>query len=118
MVTQAKWVERIREWKESGLCAEEFCRDRPFTVKSMQAAASRLASGAVDECRSPEDMGRIVRVTVAGSRSAGQPMEGVRHSLQDAEVVLEVAGARVAVGAGCCPQTLAMVVGVLRGGRP
>jgi len=40
--TEAKWVERIREWRASGLSAEEFATSKGFKPSTLSWAASLL----------------------------------------------------------------------------
>ena len=43
--TEAKWVERIREWRASGLSAEEFAASRGYKASTLCWAASKRISG-------------------------------------------------------------------------
>jgi len=40
--TDAKWTERIRQWKESGKTAEEFAVGQPFKPSTLKWRASEL----------------------------------------------------------------------------
>jgi hypothetical protein len=40
--TEAKWVERIREWRASGLSAKEFAATRGCEASTLSWAASQL----------------------------------------------------------------------------
>ena len=115
MVTRSKWVERIGAWHESKLSAEEFCQGRSFSVRAMRAAAAGICEAPAAVEPASGELGRIVRVAVARERPVVPHPSGISQSWGDAEVVLEVAGTRVAVRGSCSQQTLAMVVGVLRG---
>jgi hypothetical protein len=40
--TDAKWLERIRQWKESGKTAEEFAVGQPFKASTLKWRAAEL----------------------------------------------------------------------------
>lgn len=57
--TQAKWAERVREWRASGRTAEEFAAEREFEGSTLRYWASRLKTDA--ERTSSPPMARVVR---------------------------------------------------------
>ena len=44
--TEAKWAERVREWRASGKTAEEFAAGFEYEVSTLRYWASRLKTGA------------------------------------------------------------------------
>ena len=108
--TDAKWLERIRQWKESGRSAEEFAVGQPFKASTLKWRASllrRTAEGgrqygkgaAVGSVR----LARVVPVRRARSNGAS-PSPGV---------VVEVSGARISLSRGFDAELLAEVVRAL-----
>src|SRR6478735_4070916 len=110
--TEAMWVERIEEWTRSGQSAAEFAEGKPYASGTLTWAASRLRNGAQG----------------GGKRRARRPRAGRETKIQMAEVVrrpsravaaeslvLEIAGARVAVQRGFDRALLRDVVFALRG---
>ena len=112
--TEALWSERVEEWRESGKSAPDFAADKPYAGSTLQWAASRLKRGA--------RRGRKRRVSAEGASVAREiPMaKVVRRSRRDtpiADVVIEIAGARIAVRQGFDVALLGEVVRALREGR-
>ena len=100
--TEAKWSERVREWKSSGRTAKEFAEGREFKASTLVYWASCLRTGVAarrrDEKREPRV--RMVRVVRSAVRA------------EDA-IVVAVGGARVAVRAGFDAALLRQVVKAL-----
>ena len=104
--TERKWAERVQEWKASGTTADEYARDRGFTVSTLRWWSSRLGRGGVGRPTRSEPKAdvRLVRV-VRASESAGHSMtvrvgaavvevrEGFDHGLLR-EVVAALGSAR------------------------
>jgi hypothetical protein len=66
--TEAKWAERIREWRASGQSAPEYAQGRGFEASTLRWWASRLdrAAAAAAEGESSTASGvRMVRVVAA-----------------------------------------------------
>jgi hypothetical protein len=103
--TEAKWSERVREWKASGQTAKEFAAGREFKPSTLVYWASCLrTSAAGGEPKKRERrvrMARVVRVAAA----------------TDEPIVVAVGVARVAVRAGFDPALLRQVVLALGEGR-
>jgi hypothetical protein len=103
--TEAKWSERVREWKASGQTAKEFAAGREFKPSTLVYWASCLRTGAGGTGRPKKRervrMARVVRVAA--------PAEGA--------IVVAVGPARVAVRAGFDPVLLRQVVMALGEGR-
>ncbi len=109
--TDTKWLERIRQWKESGKTAEEFTIGQPFkasTLKWRAAELRRTAEGgtrygkgvAVD---GPLRLTRVMPVTRSRDKAA-VPSSGV---------TIEVSGARIALSRGFDAALLVEVVRAL-----
>jgi hypothetical protein len=104
--TEAKWSERVREWKASGQTAKEFAASRDFKPSTLVYWASCLRTGASGSGRRKKlgrrvPMARVVRVAAAA----------------DGAIVVAVGAARVAVRAGFDPVLLREVVAALGEGR-
>ena len=104
--TEAKWSERVREWKASGRTAKEFAEGRDFKASTMVYWASCLRTGAGGARRTTkrEPRVRMVRVLRSSPRA------------EDA-IVVAVGAARVAVRAGFDPALLREVVRALGDAR-
>jgi hypothetical protein len=114
--TEAVWAERVEQWRGSGKTAPEFAADKPYASSTLQWAASRL--------RQTGRGGRKRRIARAGrTPDAGIELTKVvrrreRVAVTAAEdMVLEVAGARIAVRRGFDAALLCDVVQALRGAR-
>jgi hypothetical protein len=106
------WAERIEEWTRSGQSAAEFAEGKPFTSGTLMWAASRLRSGAQERSK------RRTSRTRAGRQTKIQMVEVVRRPTKGVAaqiLVLEIAGARVAVQRGFDQALLRDVVFALRG---
>ena len=109
--TDAKWLERIRLWKESGKTAEEFAVGQPFkasTLKWRAAELRRTAEGGRRYGRAPAVDGpvRLARVVpvLRAREKAAVPSGGV---------AIEVRGARIALSRGFDAALLVEVVRAL-----
>lgn len=112
--TEAVWSERVEEWRGSGKSAPEFAAGKPYASSTLQWAASRL--------RRSGGGGRKRRIERASRPPAGgiELTEVVRRPERGAVaegMVLEVAGARIAVRRGFDAALLRDVVQALRGAR-
>ena len=103
--TDEKWLERIRQWKDSGKTAEEFAAGQPYkasTLKWRAAGLRRTAEGGgrISEGQAPLGAIRMARVVQRG-----------------AELVVEVSGARIALSRGFDAVLLTEVVRALGASR-
>jgi hypothetical protein len=106
------WVERIEEWTRSGQSAAEFAEGKPYTSGTLTWAASRLRSGAQASSKpraSRPRAGRLAKIQMA--EVVRRPSKAVATET----LVLEIAGARVAVQRGFDQALLRDVVFALRG---
>ncbi len=113
--TEAAWAERVEEWRKSGKTATDFAADKPYAGSTLQWAASRLHGAERGRRRgSPSE-------TQAGSeREAIRLAKVVRRGVREevlSKLVVEVAGARIAVHAGFDAALLSAVVRALKGER-
>jgi len=107
--TDEKWVERIRQWKESGRTAEEFTLGKPYkasTLKWRAADLRRQAAGSsrYGKARASATPIRMARVVSRGRASVAVPSVGL---------VVEMSGARISLSRGFDAELLADVVRVL-----
>jgi hypothetical protein len=104
--TEAKWSERVREWKASGRTAKEFAEGRDFKASTMVYWASclRTGTGGARGTTKGEPRVRMVRVLRSSPRA------------EDA-IVVAVGAARVAVRAGFDHALLREVVSALGDAR-
>ena len=109
--TDAKWLERIRQWKESGKTAEEFAVGQPFkasTLKWRAAELRRTAEGGKRYGKGATVDGplRLARVVpVARSRDKAAALSS--------SVTIEVSGARIVLSRGFDAALLVEVVRAL-----
>jgi transposase len=109
--TDAKWMERIRQWKESGRTAEEFAQGQPFkasTLKWRAAEQRRAAEGGERYGKGRAATGPIRMARVVARARSVAPGAGV---------VVEIAGTRIALSHGFDPELLAEVVRALGASR-
>jgi len=96
MTLQAKWAERVAEWRESGLSADAFCQDKDYSGGALRGWACKLRRvGGSKEVR----LARIVR--------ASDPLA------EDTPVLLETGAVRIAVRRGFDPEVLRAVLAVV-----
>lgn len=89
--TDEKWLERVRQWKESRQTAEVFADGQPFKASTLKWRAAQLRRAAEGgEGHAVNGSIRLARVVSRARESA--PGQG--------GVVVEVSGARVSVSRG------------------
>lgn len=114
--TEAKWTDRVREWRASGKSAEAFAEGRQFEASTLRYWASRLKRSAPITTpdvapASPKPtvtMARVVR------RRRGRPAAAGAAAR---ELAIAIGGARIVVGHGFDAELLRAVVAALGGGR-
>jgi hypothetical protein len=107
--TEAKWSERVREWKSSGRTAKEFAEGREFKASTLVYWASCLRTGAGGARRAQKREPRVQMVRVVP--------RAVRAVRADDTIVVAIGSARVAVRAGFDAALLREVVRALGEGR-
>lgn len=119
--TEARWAERIRQWRESNLPAEEFAEGKDFKASSLLWAASMIHS------ETASSRARA-RATTTGPREAAKqrrlspsetprflPVRARSSALPDGELIVEVGAARIRVTRGVDVSLLGDVVRALEG---
>ena len=109
--TEAKWADRVRQWKASGKTREEFCEGQSFKSSTLGWWATELRRrGELDQRGSARSrssgtirMAQVIRAGTSRSSSSG--------------LVLEVSGTRIAIERGFDAELLSEVVRAIGGGR-
>jgi hypothetical protein len=109
--TDAKWTERIQQWKESGKTAEDFAAGQPFKASTLKWRAAELRRAA--EGGERYGKGRVATGPIPMARVVARPSAGSLSS----SVVVEVAGARIALSRGFDAELLVEVVRALGASR-
>jgi transposase len=97
--TQAKWAERIREWRSSGQSAEKYAEGREFKGSTLRYWSSMIKRVEPREVGPP---GRRVRMA-----------QVVRRAPADTTIEVAVGAARVVVRAGFDHALLRQVIAAL-----
>jgi hypothetical protein len=120
--TEAKWVERVREWRSSGLSAEDFATNKGFEASTLRWAASRLRSMTTSEAEtaSSSEPRRVVGGSRRRTRSSTVaprflPVRRRATKTTAAELLVEVGNARIRVARGFDVSLLGEVVRALGG---
>lgn len=101
------WADRVRAWRTSGESAVAFAEANGFTHSALRYWTKRLARPR--KAASPPPMVALVRKP-AVSTPATTPAD-------DAELVVEIANARIRVSRGFDPELLVQVARALGGAR-
>ena len=120
--TEAKWVERIREWRASGLSAEEFATSKGYKASTLCWAASLLRpAGKVPAATMPSsgETHSLARPT-GRARSSSKtprflPVRTRTGGTVAAEMVIEIGAARIRVRHGFDVSLLGELVRALGG---
>ena len=120
--TEAKRVERIREWRASGLSAENFARTKGYKASTLCWAASQvrraaeLAAPTSPRSGEAQGGGRAERQTPSSSKAPRfLPVRPRAAEMTVAEMVVEIGAARVRVRRGFDASLLGEVVRALGG---
>jgi transposase len=120
--TEAKWAERVREWRASGLSAEDFVAGKEYRASTLHWAASLVsgpgsgASGveATASAGKPRSKGPSRRrPPVAAKTPRFLPVRAVGVGPALGEIVIEIGSARVRVARGFDGSLLGEVVRAL-----
>ena len=98
--TEARWVERVANWRASGQTAPAFCKGKDFSAGGLRYWASRLRGA---EEAVPATKARLARVV------RGQPPAPAAEGA----IVIEVGSARLGIRRGFDPEVLRAVLEVL-----
>lgn len=107
--TDAKWLERIRQWKESGKTAEEFAVGQPFKASTLKWRAAELRRAAEGGRRYGK--GPAVDGPIRLARVVPVPRLRDKAAVPSSGVAVEISGARIALSRGF---DAALLVEVLR----
>ena len=103
MAKASEWEARVSSWRSSGLTSAEFCERHGYSAKSLLWWSSQLRHRRAGKSSKATAVGlaRVVRTpSVASTASA---------------VLIELEGARIAVGSAASAETLRAVFEALRG---
>jgi len=105
--TEAKWSERVADWRASGKTAEEYAQGRGFEPSTLRFWSSRLRQIEGRTAKGATPRVRMARVVSVGSRvpAAERPL------------VVVVGGARIEVRGGFDRRVLREIVDALGGER-
>jgi transposase len=112
MTDMKTWEERLKEWRGSGLSAEEYCRGKGFSAGTLYRWSSRVRPlRGAEEAATREASVGLVRVVRAPARAE---VESAPRGGDTGAVLVEVEGARVVVPPGADEATVAVVLRALR----
>lgn len=115
--TREKWAERVRVWRDSGLSAEAFAEGKDYAASGLRWAASRLREESAKHA--PERrrrMGERLATTSGSGAPRFLPVRVRRSPAIEADVIIEVCGARIRVSRGADLALVGDVVRALQGG--
>jgi hypothetical protein len=105
--TEAKWSERVREWRESGLTAREFSTARGFSAGGLRHWAHKLSRRQAGVTTppatakpSPSPGRSLATVEKEAPMATGVRVLRVERRAAEAPLVIEVGAARMSVAAG------------------
>jgi hypothetical protein len=107
--TEAKWAERLEQWKASGKSQEEFAQGKPFKASTLRWWSTELKRRNVRGQEEPAGDIRMARVMRKRSGAAG--------ASTSSGLVVEVSGVRIALNRGFDAELLAQVVQAVGGAR-
>lgn len=124
--TREKWAARIKEWKASGKSAEDFAADKDYSASSLRGAVSQIGiekaspalKQAVEGPATRLDPPTVVRPARRPAKAPAPRFAAVRvrrTAATAAEMIVEVAGARIRVARGADMTLLGAVVRALQG---
>lgn len=113
MASRAEWAKRVEQWRRSGQTSEAFCAGKNFTPGGLRNAASLIDRADASPDRTTAV--RVAKVTRIRRRQSlgGAPTAPPAPAGGEAEVTVELGGARVAVRRGCDSSTLKTVLEAL-----
>ncbi len=109
--TEAKWAERVREWRASGKTAEDFAGAFEFEASTLRYWASRLKSEAAAVVKVAPPIVRVVR------RRRRSPRVRTDQAAADPSVDVVVGAARIVVRRGFDAELLRQLVATLGSAR-
>jgi len=110
--TEAKWTDRVREWRASGKSAEAFAEGQQFEASTLRYWASRLKRYAPTTTPDVAPAAPQPTVTMARVvRRRGRP--AAAGAARPTELAIAIGGARIVVGHGFDAELLRAVVAAL-----
>lgn len=116
MADMKTWEERLKDWRASGLSAEEYCRGKGFSAGTLYRWSSRVRplGGAAEATPGEASVGLVRVVRARAHAEVASPTNGGGT----VAVLVEVEGARVVVPSGADAATVAVVLSALRAAGP
>jgi hypothetical protein len=108
--TEAKWVERLREWQDSAKTAEEFAAGKPFKASTLKWWRTQLRRR---EKAGGPTQGRTKAIPMARVIRRAGPRAPTTSAVGGDGMAVEISGARISIGRGCDLEFLAKVVRAL-----
>jgi hypothetical protein len=108
--TEAKWVERLREWQGSGKRAEEFTAGKQYKASTLNWWRTELQRRGVVEGQTRQRRKSIPMARVV--RRVGTRVPATSAAMVDGMVV-EISGARISIAPGSDMELFAKVVHIL-----
>ncbi len=119
--TEARWEERIRQWRESGLSAEEFTEGKEYEASTLRWAASHLqsekksASTKSLRAKAPRQRRRSEQRRASSEVPRFVPVRTRSADAPRSEMVVEIGSARIRVTHGVDLALLGDIVRALQG---
>jgi len=114
--TEAKWAERVRDWRASGKSAELFAEGKQFEASTLRYWASRLKVAAERASSNSAEAAPLAQTSVAMARvSRRREPRAPQRGFGDAGIAIAIGGATIRVQHGFDPKLLREVVAALGG---
>jgi hypothetical protein len=108
--TEAKWVERLREWQDSGKTAEDFAAGKPYKPSTLKWWRTQLQRR---EKAGGPTRGRAKAIPMARVVRRAGPRAPTTSAVGGDGMVVEISGARISIARDCDMELLAKVVRAL-----
>lgn len=113
MTTSAEWSDHVAAWRASGLSAEAYCKDKPFSKKSLWVWSSKLKTTSSTQRAAAAAHVPLARIV---------PRTPVATSPGTASVVFATAKGRLEIHGQVAPEMLQVMLSTLisdsSGGAP
>jgi hypothetical protein len=112
MPDRATWMQRVAEWRATGLSSPAFCKGRGYSASGLRYWASRLELEGEPPAAATVPLARVLRRRgrPPGGGPAGIRGEGAASAVSAAALVVECGRWRVVVRPGCDRATLGAVL--------
>jgi hypothetical protein len=115
--TEAKWADRVRDWKESGKSAEEFATGQPFKGSTLRWWGTELRRRGEAGVGSASRTAALKSIPMARVVRRKRPADDAATKPTGSAMVVEVCGARITLTQGFDPELFSKVVRALERGR-